>query len=99
MSIAFAWISGPAISPAGQEVGWVSCSTGAVAPITTILSRKVPGGYWRRTARENDTSLKWPGGPAKSIQAPPPANQSGSTGRRVAFSTVATDSVFRPSIL
>ena len=55
VSIAFAWISGPAISPAGHEVGWRSCSDGAVAPITTILLRNVPGLYVRLTAFENET--------------------------------------------
>ena len=43
VSIALAWISGPAISPAGHEVTWRSCSDGAVAPITTIRSLNVPG--------------------------------------------------------
>ena len=55
VSIAFAWISGPTISPAGQEVGWRSCSDGAAAPITTIRSLNVPGLKRRLTACENDT--------------------------------------------
>ena len=55
VSIALAWISGPAISPAGHEVGWRSCSDGATAPITTIRLRKLPGLKVRLTARENET--------------------------------------------
>ncbi len=55
VSMALAWISGPAISPAGHDVGWRSCSTGATAPMTTILSRNEPGLKVRFTARENGT--------------------------------------------
>ena len=40
----------------------------------------------------------WPGGPEKSIHAPPPVIRLRSTGRWVTRSTVATDSVLRPSI-
>ncbi len=43
VAIAFACTSGPGIRSSGHETGWMSCSTGAVAPTTTILSRNVSG--------------------------------------------------------
>ncbi len=43
VEMAFAWISGPDMTaPVG--VAWMSCSDGAVAPMTTTLSLKTLGG-------------------------------------------------------
>jgi hypothetical protein len=65
VSIAFAWISGPDISSSPVvEVGWTSCSEGAVAPMTTILSLKNPGSVSPRTTVEYETDSIVPGGPA-----------------------------------
>ncbi len=51
MTIAFAWISGPDMTaPVG--VAWMSCSDGAVAPITTTLSLKTLGGTFPSWTRE-----------------------------------------------
>ena len=45
VSIACAWISGPAISSLPvDEVAWTSCRDGAEAPTTTIRPRTALGG-------------------------------------------------------
>ena len=75
VEIASAWISGPLISSAPEvEVAATSCSDGATAPTTTILSRNAEAGTRPRSTRENEYCVSVPGGPWKSIQASPPSN-------------------------
>ena len=64
VSIAFAWISAPDISPLPVvDVGCTSWSDGAEGPTTTILLRKKPRGILPCTTRENETVRTVPGGP------------------------------------
>ena len=96
VEIASAWISGPLISSAPEvEVAATSCSDGATAPTTTILSRNADAGTLPRSTRENEYCFSVPGGPWKSIQASPPSNAG--TGRRVASSAPTTPNPSRPS--
>ena len=70
--MALASISGPDMSsPEAVGVGWTSWSVAAVAPTTTIRPRTRAGSTRPSTRSENETVSIVPGGPRKSIQAPP----------------------------
>ena len=72
VQIALAWISAPGIcrSP-GADVGWTSCSAGAVAPTTTILPRSSAAPTRPSSTSANEYVGIVPVGPRKSISALP----------------------------
>lgn len=76
----------------------MSCSDGAVEPMTTILLRKAEAGTWPRSTGEYETEEIVPGGPAKSIHAFDPPRLDGEIGLPSAVSAVRIDRVRRPSI-
>jgi hypothetical protein len=90
-----AWISAPGWrSRPVTAVASTSCSEGAVAPTTTILSRKKPGGVRPLTAREKDTERIVPGGPCQSIQASLPPSSERVIFRPATVSAVTIERLF-----
>ena len=75
LSIALASISGPDISRSLVGVGWTSCNVGDAAPTTTTRPRTRAGSTRPLTRSENETVSMVPGGPWKSIHAPPFGNE------------------------
>ena len=89
VSIAFACTSGPAMPrPPSRGVRCTSALPRAVTPITTILSRNVPGATRPSRTSRADTRRTVPGGPRKSIHVvcslwpPARASRCGRVGRR-----------------
>ena len=98
VEIVSAWISGPLIICSPEvEVAATSCSDGATAPTTTILSRNADAGTRPSSTDENEYCSNVPGGPWKSIHARLSSNPASVRRRPVAISDATTPNARRPS--